>query len=164
ADAIGGEAECGGEWVHPVPGAGIVSAWRSASRPSHNGVDLGAERGAEIHAASAGRVVTVVCNAHTPAGRQLSCDVDGSPQIMGCGWYVEVAHAENVLSRYCHMMQRPAVEVGDTVAAGTVLGYVGSSGRSSGPHLHMEIHRSHKPVFDTAVNPEWFFGTKDISL
>ncbi len=161
--ASGGGGGCG-EWVHPVPDAPVVSAWRSASRPSHNGTDLGAERGAEIYAAAAGQVVTVVCNAHTPAGRQLSCDADGSPQIMGCGWYVEVAHAEGVLSRYCHMVQKPAVNVGDTVAAGDVLGYVGSSGRSSGPHLHIEIHRAHKPVFDTAVDPEWFFETKGIQL
>ena len=155
---------CVGEWVHPTPGAGIVSGWRTDARPSHNGVDLGAARGTPILAASAGEVVTVVCNAHTPAGRQLSCDVDGSPQIMGCGWYVEVVHAGNLLTRYCHMGQRPSVNVGDQVAAGDLLGYVGSSGSSSGPHLHLEVHGSHNPTFDTALGPQEFFSSKGIEL
>jgi murein DD-endopeptidase MepM/ murein hydrolase activator NlpD len=152
------------EWIHPVEGFGVNSGWRTSERPQHNGVDLGAPRGTAILAASAGEVVTVVCNARTPAGRQLSCDVDGSPEIMGCGWYVEIAHAGGVLTRYCHMGQRPDVHVGDTVAAGDLLGYVGSSGRSSGPHLHLEVHRSHQPSFDTAMSPEEFFAGKSVTL
>jgi murein DD-endopeptidase MepM/ murein hydrolase activator NlpD len=153
-----------GEWVHPTPGAGVNSGWRTDERPTHNGVDLGAARGEDIHAASAGEVTKVTCNAHNAEGRQLSCDVDGSPEILGCGWYVEVAHADGLLTRYCHMGQRPSVTVGDTVAAGDVLGYVGSSGRSSGPHLHLEVHRSHSPSFDTAIEPQEFFRSKGIEL
>jgi len=164
AAALVAELQCSGEWVHPTPGAGIVSGWRTGERPRHNGVDLGAARGEEILAASAGEVVKVTCNARTAAGRQLSCDVDGSPSIMGCGWYVEVAHAEGLLTRYCHMGQRPSVSVGDQVSAGDVLGYVGSSGRSSGPHLHLEVHRSHAPSFDTALEPEGFFRDKGVEL
>lgn len=163
-ELIAGGADCSGEWVHPVPGAPVVSAWRTAARPSHNGTDLGATRGTPILAASAGEVVTVVCNARTAAGRPYSCDVDGSPQILGCGWYVEIAHAEGLLTRYCHMVERPEVNVGDAVAAGDVLGYVGSSGRSSGPHLHLEVHTSHRPMFETAIDPEWFFKTKGLQL
>ncbi|WP_051704447.1 M23 family metallopeptidase [Glycomyces sp. NRRL B-16210] len=155
---------CSGEWVHPVPGAGVNSGWRTSARPSHNGIDLDAGRGEPILAASAGEVVTVVCNAHTVDGRLLSCDVDGSPQIAGCGWYVEIAHAEQILSRYCHMRERPTVRVGDQLRAGDILGYVGSSGRSSGPHLHLEIHTSHSPTFDTALDPEIFFSSKGVEL
>jgi murein DD-endopeptidase MepM/ murein hydrolase activator NlpD len=158
------EAASACEWIHPVAGYGVVSAWRSAERPTHNGVDLGAPRGESILAASAGEVVTVVCNARTPAGRPYSCDVDGSPDMMGCGWYVEIAHADSVLTRYCHMGQRPEVSVGDTVEAGDLLGYVGSSGRSSGPHLHLEVHRSHNPNFDTALSPTVFFEGKGVTL
>jgi murein DD-endopeptidase MepM/ murein hydrolase activator NlpD len=162
AAALIAEIEC--EWVHPTPGAGVNSGWRTDERPTHNGVDLGAARGEEIHAASAGEVTKVTCNAHTVDNRQLSCDVDGSPEILGCGWYVEIAHAEGLLTRYCHMGQRPSVNVGDTVAASDVLGYVGSSGRSSGPHLHLEVHRSHSPSFDTAIEPQEFFHSKGIEL
>ena len=158
------EAASACEWIHPVAGYGVNSGWRTAERPTHNGVDLGAPRGEPILAASAGEVVTVVCNARTPAGRQYSCDVDGNPQMMGCGWYVEIAHAESILTRYCHMGQRPEVSVGDTVAAGDLLGYVGSSGRSSGPHLHLEVHRSHSPSFDTALEPQGFFEGQGLQL
>ncbi|MEU5874253.1 M23 family metallopeptidase [Glycomyces sp. NPDC047369] len=152
------------EWIHPVAGYGINSGWRTADRPRHNGVDLGAPRGTEILAAAAGEVVTVVCNAHDGFNRPLSCDVDGSETIAGCGWYVEIAHADSVLTRYCHMGQRPSVSVGDQVTPGDLLGYVGSSGRSSGPHLHLEVHRSHSPTFDTALNPREFFAGKGIEL
>ncbi|GAB4001389.1 hypothetical protein GCM10029992_36720 [Glycomyces albus] len=164
AEAISTGADCAGEWVHPVPEYGIVSGWRTSERPNHNGIDLGAPRGTEIRAASAGEVVTVVCNAFTEAGRVYTCDVDGSPTIRGCGWYVEIAHAENLLTRYCHMAQRPEVSVGDQVAAGDILGYVGSSGRSSGPHLHLEVHRSHQPTFDTAISPTVHFGSVGVEL
>jgi len=164
AALIGGGADCSGEWIHPVDGYGVVSGWRTSQPPTHNGVDLGAPRGTAILAASAGEVVKVTCNAHTEAGRQLSCDVDGSPSVMGCGWYVEIAHAEGLLTRYCHMGKRPEVSVGDQVAAGDVLGFVGSSGRSSGPHLHLEIHRSHAPSFDTALEPVAAFQSKGVSL
>lgn len=163
-EAISAGVDCSGEWTHPVPGHGIVSGWRTAERPQHNGVDLGAPRGAPILAASAGEVVTVVCNARTPAGRPYSCDVDGSPSILGCGWYVEVAHPSGMLTRYCHMVSRPAVSVGDQVAAGDLLGHVGSSGRSSGPHLHLEVHRSHAPMFDTALSPVDWFASQGVPL
>ncbi|WP_335988575.1 M23 family metallopeptidase [Glycomyces sp. MUSA5-2] len=154
--------ECG--WIHPVAGYGVNSGWRTSERPTHNGVDLAAPRGTEILAAAAGEVVTVVCNAHNGVGRQLSCDVDGSPGIAGCGWYVEVAHAEGLLTRYCHMGERPAVSVGDQVAPGDLLGYVGSSGRSSGPHLHLEVHTSHHATFDTAIEPVAAFEAKGVQL
>lgn len=113
AELIADGIDCGsGEWVHPAPGAPVVSAWRTDTRPTHNGTDLGAARGSAILAASAGEVVTVVCNAHTAAGDPRSCDVDGSPEVLGCGWYVEIAHTEGLLTRYCHMGQRPSVNVG----------------------------------------------------
>jgi murein DD-endopeptidase MepM/ murein hydrolase activator NlpD len=162
--AIGAGADCSGEWIHPVEGYGVNSGWRTSERPTHNGVDLGAPRGTAILAASAGEIVKVTCNARTVEGRQLSCDVDGSPSIYGCGWYVEVAHPGGLLTRYCHMGKRPEVSIGDTVTAGDVLGYVGSSGRSSGPHLHLEIHQSHAPNFDTALEPVAAFQSKGVSL
>ena len=126
-----------GEWTQPVHG-GVVSGFRTAGRPTHHGVDLAAARGTPIRAASTGTVTTVRCNV-SPASH--GCDVDGSPQIRGCGWYVDIEHASGIVTRYCHMLVHPYVEVGRAVRVGEVIGIVGTSGNSSGPHLHYEVHR-----------------------
>jgi murein DD-endopeptidase MepM/ murein hydrolase activator NlpD len=138
-------AECGlgslppvivgpGGWVQPVH-APIVSPYGMRGGKLHAGVDLGAHRYDPIHAASSGIVVTSKCDQSTG-----NCDVDGSSQTPGCGWYVDIRHAGNVVTRYCHMVQQPAVVVGQAVTAGQPIGLVGTSGNSSGPHLHFEVH------------------------
>jgi murein DD-endopeptidase MepM/ murein hydrolase activator NlpD len=152
---------CGGAgaWTRPVS-AGVISGFRTAARPVHDGVDLGAVRFTRIHAAAAGRVIRVVCNVSTN-----NCDVDGSPRLRGCGWYVEIRHAGSIVTRYCHMVRRPAVSVGQAVARGQIIGYVGSSGSSSGPHLHFEVHTGAPPATRAnAVNPIWFMRARGIVL
>jgi murein DD-endopeptidase MepM/ murein hydrolase activator NlpD len=99
-----------GDWTQPVH-APIVSGFRTADRPTHDGDDPAAARGTVIVAASAGTVQTATCNAHLPDGTEYSCDQDGSPQVLGCGWYVDIAHPGGVLTRYCHMQTRPFVRV-----------------------------------------------------
>ncbi len=71
----------------------------------------------------------------------------------GCGWYTEVQHADDIITRYCHMLNRPPVEVGQHIETGQVLGYVGSSGHSSGPHLHFEVHMRRDRSDAGAVDP-----------
>lgn len=122
-------------WVKPVP-HGPGQRFRPSSNPSHDGVDIMEPRNTPIRSVGAGTVVTVTCNTSGP-----SCDVDGSPSVRGCGWYVEVDHGD-VVTRYCHMVRKPSVVVGQKVAAGATLGYVGTSGNSSGTHLHFEVHRT----------------------
>ena len=92
----------------------------------HPGVDLAEAYGAEIHAAASGRV------AHAgPAG--------------GYGNMVEIDHGNGLATRYAHMSD-VLVEEGQEVDRGAVLGRLGSTGRSTGPHLHYEVRVDGEPV------------------
>ncbi|GAA0924545.1 M23 family metallopeptidase [Virgisporangium aurantiacum] len=143
-----------GPWTQPVL-APVVSAFRTAERPTHHGVDLGAGRGTPIRAAAAGTVTVVRCNI-VPASH--GCDVDGSPNVRGCGWYVDIEHAGGVVTRYCHMLTHPYVQLGQTVAVGDIIGVVGSSGNSSGPHLHYEVHLGGDHSSQSATDPVLFMA------
>ncbi|MEV6931599.1 M23 family metallopeptidase [Dactylosporangium sp. NPDC051485] len=150
-------------WTQPVA-AHVGSGFRTADRPTHDGVDLIAARGTPIHAASAGVVSRVRCNAvDVRTGADWGCDRDGDPQLTrGCGWYVDIDHPGGVVTRYCHMLTHPAVTEGQPVAAGDIIGVTGSSGHSSGPHVHYETHLSadgghdHSPA--SAVDPVPFMA------
>lgn len=141
-------------WIVPVQ-APVWSGFQTPERPTHNGVDLGAERGTPVVAASSGTVITAECNASL-YGEPYSCNVDGSPEVAGCGWYVNILHAGDYLTRYCHFQYAPQVKEGDVVQAGQILGYVGTSGRSSGPHLHFETHLNADRSPAGAVDPVAF--------
>ncbi|MFJ5370551.1 peptidoglycan DD-metalloendopeptidase family protein, partial [Bosea sp. CER48] len=84
----------------------------------HTGVDFRAETGSSILATAPGKVVAAEYNG-------------------GYGNMVEVEHANGLSTRYAHM-SAISVSVGQAVKAGTVVGRVGSTGRSTGPHLHYE--------------------------
>jgi murein DD-endopeptidase MepM/ murein hydrolase activator NlpD len=146
-------------WVAPVPGKG-TSGFRTISRPEHDGIDIMAVRNTPIVSISAGTVLRVVCNTSS-----TSCDVDGSPATKGCGWYVEVAHANQVITRYCHMIRKPEVLEGRKVLAGQLIGYVGTSGHSSGPHLHFEVHVGGTTANRTnAVDPAVFMKQVGVAI
>jgi murein DD-endopeptidase MepM/ murein hydrolase activator NlpD len=96
-------------------------------RPAlHPGVDLVQGYGAEIWATGAGRV--------THAG-----------PMSGYGIMVEIDHGNGLTTRYAHMSEA-LVEEGEVVAKGAVLGRIGSTGRSTGPHLHYEVRVDGEPV------------------
>ena len=92
----------------------------------HTGLDFRADHGAEVRATAAGRV--------------LSAEYSG-----GYGRMVEVDHGNGVTTRYAHLSSM-RVAPGETVAAGTVVGRVGSTGRSTGAHLHYETRIDGEPV------------------
>lgn len=96
----------------------------------HHGVDIAAPLGTPLHAAGAGVVVHA-----GPAA--------------GYGNLVEVEGADGVRVRYAHA-DRVDVHVGDVVSAGDALGTVGNSGRSTGPHVHIEV----RDRDGDAVDPE----------
>ncbi len=97
----------------------------------HSGLDFRGRTGAPIHAAAKGTVSFV--------GRKS-----------GYGKVVEIRHGNGLMTRYAHMSGYRA-KVGQKVAAGDVIGAIGSTGRSTGPHLHFEVR-----INDRAVNPRPF--------
>ncbi|MBM0201971.1 M23 family metallopeptidase [Micromonospora sp. STR1s_5] len=136
AICLGGPATVAASgWTVPLRAA-VGSDYGPRDGKFHAGVDLSVPRNTVIYAASAGRVLWAGCDPSTG-----NCDVDGSPSTKGCGWYVDLVHADGYGTRYCHMIRRPDVTEGDTVQAGQQLGLVGTSGHSSGPHLHFQTHQ-----------------------
>jgi murein DD-endopeptidase MepM/ murein hydrolase activator NlpD len=99
----------------------------------HEGLDYAAPSGTPILAAADGRVLRT--------GTSSSY-----------GRFVEIQHANGVTSFYAHMSRIGASE-GDVVVAGDAIGLVGSTGRSTGAHLHFEIRRNGQQI-----NPENFLG------
>jgi len=77
-------------------------------------------------------------------------------QVAAAGWSggygreVQVAHGGGLMSLYGHMSEIVA-QPGSYVRAGQLIGYVGSSGLSTGPHLHFEVHQGGQPVNPLAV-------------
>ena len=160
--AGGGEISASG-WTVPVR-ATIVSGFRGPGRPTHNGVDLSVPKGTPVHAAADGIVLKVRCGATAPDGSDWGCARDGGLNIKGCGWYVDIMHAGSVITRYCHMVTQPMVSPGQRVAAGQQIGLSGSTGHSSGPHLHFEVHLNGDSSGAGAVNPVGFMATAGAPL
>ena len=117
--------------------------WRadpfSGEMARHSGLDFAASTGTPIHAAAGG--VVVVAEYHSVWGN-----------------YVEIDHGNGLLSRYAHA-NRLSVAAGDLVKRGQKLAEVGSTGRSTGSHLHFEVHDQ-----GVAQNPSKFLFAKDSPL
>jgi murein DD-endopeptidase MepM/ murein hydrolase activator NlpD len=76
---------------------------------------------------------------------------------------VDIEHDGGIVTRYCHMLTRPDVQQGQVVTAGQIIGVVGSSGHSSGPHLHFEVHLGdHSRA--SAVDPVPFMAAHGVPL
>ncbi|GHJ45922.1 hypothetical protein Cs7R123_32640 [Catellatospora sp. TT07R-123] len=142
-------------WTKPVNGR-FASGFHTPDRPTHNGVDVAAPKGTAIYAAAAGKVTVAKCGS-------ANCDIDGSLNMPGCGWYVDITHPDHTLTRYCHMLRRPYVTVGQQVVAGQQIGVVGTSGHSTGPHLHYQTHIG-GPSNNLAVDPIMFMAARGVDL
>jgi murein DD-endopeptidase MepM/ murein hydrolase activator NlpD len=103
----------------------------------HRGIDIAAPTGTPIHAAAAGEVISAGWN-------------NG-----GYGNLVEIRHPDGSMTRYAHN-SRILVRRGDRVEQGQQISLMGSTGYSTGPHLHFEVH----PAGRGAVNPMAFLPSK----
>ena len=119
-----------GNWYWPLPGRYSLSSLFGGridpinGRPdSHTGTDIPAPRGTPIYAAQDGVVTTVNSN----------------PNASTYGNYCIISHGGGYATLYAHQSQAPAVREGQTVTKGQVIGYVGSTGRTTGSHLHFEL-------------------------
>jgi murein DD-endopeptidase MepM/ murein hydrolase activator NlpD len=122
----------------PIDGARMSSGFGMRRHPvlgygkMHKGVDFAAPTGTPIYAAGDGTV--------EKAGRFSSY-----------GNYVRIRHNNDIKTAYAHM-SRIAAKAGARVRQGDVIGYVGTTGRSTGPHLHYEVMRNNKQVNPRSID------------
>lgn len=110
-------------FINPVPGS-----VKTQGIHGYNGVDLAAPIGTHIRAAAGGTVIVAKTSGWNG----------------GYGLYVVIRHPNGVQTLYAHM-SKVAVTVGQQVAQGELIGYVGSTGRSTGPHCHVEVRGARNP-------------------
>lgn len=123
----------GGSMVWPVPGHNIISSnfgYRihpiKKTRKMHNGIDIAAPTGAGIVSAAAGKVILVSSSNER-------------------GLFIKVDHGSGIVTLYQHCSKIIA-SAGQTVKAGQVIAKVGSTGESTGAHLHFEVQKNGVPV------------------
>ncbi|WP_292834928.1 M23 family metallopeptidase [Microbacterium sp.] len=149
----GGGSGSGGQpggsgWVRPASGG--ISSWFGSRGTicgngycvtDHRGIDFSASCGSSIYAAASGRVVFAAYS--------------GS-----WGNYIKVDHGGGIVTGYAHIRDRGyAVGYGQSVSAGQVIAYVGSTGASSGCHLHFEVYSG-----GVRIDPAPFLRARGISV
>ena len=117
------------EWYWPLPGIYYISSvFGGRYHPitgkwhNHGGTDIPAAGGTKIYAAQDGVVTTVSKNKNS-----------------SYGWYCIITHANGRATLYAHMRSKAVVKEGQTVSKGDLVGYVGTTGSSTGNHLHFEL-------------------------
>lgn len=141
AEAARAERE-GKTWVLPVSDYRITAGFGSAGRmwsSRHTGLDFAAPSGTEVRAISRGEIIFAGYDG--PYGNKII-----------------VRHWDGTETWYCHL-SRFVMREGE-VMPGTVIGRVGSTGNSSGPHLHLEIH----PDGGEPVNPRSWLDEHGVSV
>lgn len=131
--------------VSPLPGGRLTSAFGDQKDPFggaprfHQGVDLGASTGTAVRAPAAGKVLVA---RNEPKGRE------------NFGMLVEIEHENGLRTVFAHL-SAIRVEEGARVEAGETVGDVGSTGRSTGPHLHFEIWKGDKALDPASYIKAW---------
>lgn len=122
-----------------------------------NGARMTSGFGMRIHPVRGGRRMHKGVDLAAPTGTPVYATADGIVGLArwgrGYGLYIKIDHGAELETRYAHL-SRLAVAAGDRVEKGEVIGYVGSTGWSTGPHLHYEVR-----VDGVAVNPIHYMVT-----
>lgn len=137
-----GEVSAASGWTYPVPGAHrSAGTWTYASGAPHLGYDFAASVGTQIRAVANGVVINHANGCPTYGGLGSTCGSQyGGSQGGGNQVYLLVKVNGSLYAvKYLHMMINSPAAIGTTVTGGDVIGRVGSSGNSSGPHCHIEI-------------------------
>ena len=144
-------ARSSGRWKWPIDGV-ITQGFGCTSYPFepydpscptlhfHSGIDIATDYGTPVHASDGG-----IVHDYT-----MGCSYGGG--LCGYGHYVVIVHAGGFISLYGHLSSY-AVADGTQVDKDTVIGYEGSTGNSTGPHLHFEIDLGGTPVDPLAYLP-----------
>lgn len=123
-----------GYFVNPVPTGRKTQGLHG---PGHRGIDIGAPTGTPIYAAASGNIL--IAKSGCKVGRR-SCGG-------GYGNMAIVEHSNGTRTLYAHM-NKLNTSIGDSVLRGDIIGYVGNTGKSTGPHLHFEVFNAKNPGAD----------------
>jgi len=150
-------------YKHPVPGAVITQHfyqnpqnYSQFGMPGHNGTDFGGK--------AAGTPILAIAD-----GVVIYSEMDP-----GYGWYVRLEHTEGshrFSTMYCHLQEK-GLAAGTSVKAGQTIGKLGSTGNSTGPHLHLEVrlltilgaYQEKTPMPKGRVDPETYLFMKGLDL
>jgi murein DD-endopeptidase MepM/ murein hydrolase activator NlpD len=129
------------------------------SRSPVEGVHFTSEYGMRVHPVLGGRRAHKGIDLGAPVGTPIYATADGTISradwFSSYGLYVSIEHGGNLQTRYGHM-SRLNVAAGQEVHKGDIIGFVGTTGRSTGPHLHYEVR-----VSGEAVNPVPYMQAAD---
>lgn len=129
----------GSDFCKPLDSARVTSLFDYRVNPVtgryvfHTGIDLGAAQGANIYAMQSGSVIRATYDS-------------------GYGYFVVIEHSSGIRTLYAHC-SKLKVKAGQKVTQGQVIALVGSTGNSTGPHLHLEFRKNNQ-----RYDPEWVIG------
>lgn len=139
AQGLGGENVQTGNGIlnHPCPNSTVSSGfgYRDFDNSVHKGIDMAAPEGTPYYAAESGVVIAAT---------------NGGGDNGGAGNWIVIDHGDGLVTKYMHSLIT-FVSEGDHVARGQNIGLVGSTGRSTGPHLHFQVE-----AYGTAIDPTPF--------
>lgn len=149
-------------WRHLDTGMAATSAVAVPSRKPIDAMQLSSGYGMRVHPVTGRLARHNGIDIPAPHGTPIYATADGiigrAQRLGGYGLYVEVEHGNNIQTRYGHMSSF-IVAAGQRVKKGEILGYVGSTGRSTGNHLHYEVR-----IAGTPVNPLPFVESGELAL